>query len=124
MFVDLWKNWKGISYFVPGVFNPKGKITDLKKIYNFSLETEENGCYLLLLVPKQKVKVALNIPEEEFKFYLWISKESFAPVRSKFVTETVICTTLIKSYKTNLNPPNELFKFKIPPDAEVLRLFK
>ena len=123
VFIDLWKNWKGIAYFIPGIFNPKGKISELKKIYNFRLVGEENGSYLLLLEPKQRVRSALNLPRE-FKFYLWVSKEDFVPVRSKFVTEGVICTTSIDSYKTNLGPEDELFKFKAPPDAEVLRLFK
>jgi len=124
VFVDLWKNWKGISYFIPGLFNPKGKITDLKKFYKFSLYKEEEDNYVLLLIPKEKVKASLDIPTEKFEFYLWISKKEFYPVKSRFISENIICDTEINNYEINISPKDEIFEYKIPESAEVLRLFK
>jgi len=124
VFVDLWKNWKGLSYFIPGLFNPKGKITDLKKVYKFSLYKEDEENYVLLLIPKEKVKASLDIPSEKFEFYLWISKKDLYPVKSRFISENMVCDTEINNYETNLSPQDEMFEYKIPENAEVLRLFK
>ncbi len=124
VFVDLWKNWKGISYFIPGLFNPKGKITDLKKVYKFSLYKEDQENYVLLLIPKEKVKASLDIPSEKFEFYLWISKKDLYPVKSRFISENVICETEINNYEINIGPEDTIFEYKIPEGAEVLRLFK
>ncbi|MBU0952489.1 MAG: outer-membrane lipoprotein carrier protein LolA [Elusimicrobia bacterium] len=125
VFVDKWKNWKGIGYFLPGLYNPKGKITDLKKQYGFTLDSEDEKNYVLLLMPKKKLKTALE-PQlgGNFRFYLWISKTDYFPVKSRFEAENITATTEITSYKINPEVSNYKFDFKIPAGAEVLRLFK
>ncbi|MFN3966342.1 MAG: outer-membrane lipoprotein carrier protein LolA [Endomicrobiia bacterium] len=125
VFVDFWKNWKGINYFIPGLFNPKGKITDLKKVYKFGLYKEDEENYVLLLIPKEKVKTSLDIPPgEKFEFYLWISKKDLYPIKSRFVSENIVCDTEISNYEINTGVKDEIFEYKIPEGSEVIRLFK
>jgi chaperone LolA len=120
--VDFWKNWKGISYFIPGMFNPKGKVTDLKKFYDFALKAEEGDSYILFLKPKQKVSAGFNLPET-FDFYLWVSKKDYHPLRSRFESGDINSDTEILIYETNLKTPDEKFEFKVPRGVEVLKLF-
>ncbi|MEW6040347.1 MAG: outer-membrane lipoprotein carrier protein LolA [Elusimicrobiota bacterium] len=122
--VDFWKNWKGISYFIPGMFNPKGRVTDLKKIYDFTLKAEDENAYLLLLKPRQKVTAGLGIPPESFEFYLWLSKKDYHPVKSRFESKDITGETEILIYETNLKIPDEKFTFKVPEGVEVLNLFR
>jgi len=126
VFVETWKNWKGISYIIPGIFNPNGRIQDLKKNYVFELLEQEEKAYVISLKPKKKVKTKKHLPEE-FEFQMWVSKEDFLPVKSKFISrvgldETVVCITELKDWQVNLEPSDELFRFKIPADVEVLRI--
>ncbi|OGS27548.1 MAG: hypothetical protein A2297_03325 [Elusimicrobia bacterium RIFOXYB2_FULL_48_7] len=123
--VDQWKNWKGIGYFLPGLYNPKGKVTDLNKTYKFVLDSEDEKNYILLLTPKKKIKSMFDAQlGSSFKFYLWISKTDYYPVKSKFIAENITATTEILSYKPGAEIPDETFNFKIPEGAEVLRMFK
>ena len=125
VFVDRWKNWKGIGFFTPGLFNPKGKMSDFKKLYNFSLDSEDEKNYVLLLTPKKKIKTGLEQQlGDTFKFYIWVSKTDYFPVKSSFEAENITATTVIRSYKINLEVPESKFDFKIPAGADVLRLFK
>ncbi|PIV52391.1 MAG: hypothetical protein COY53_01365 [Elusimicrobia bacterium CG_4_10_14_0_8_um_filter_37_32] len=125
VFVETWKNWKGISYIIPGIFNPEGRIQDLKKNYVFELLNEEKDAYVILLKPKRTKKIVLRTKKhlpERFEFNMWISREDFLPVKSKFISQTVVCITELTDWQVNLEPPDELFRFKIPADVEVLRL--
>ncbi|MBU2568065.1 MAG: outer membrane lipoprotein carrier protein LolA [Elusimicrobia bacterium] len=124
VFVDLWKNWKGINYFIPGIFNPKGTVSDLKKYFNFELLSEEAGDYVLKLVPKEKVAADLHIMPGEFEFRMWVSTATFHPRKSMFLSENITVETDIIKYEVNVSTPDALFDFKPPADAEVLRLFK
>jgi len=121
--IDYWKNWKGISYFIPGMFNPKGKVTDLKKYYDFKLKSEDETSYELYLKPKKKVALGFNLPEK-FDFYLRLSKKDFSPIKSILESEDITSTTEITVYEKNLKIPDEKFIFKIPQGAEALNLFK
>ena len=96
-----------------------------KKIYDFSLYDEEKDYYVLLLTPRKRTKAMLReYPLEDFKFHLWISKKTFQPVKSVFITENIVTLTDLKDYNTEADIPDEDFEFKIPEGSEVLRLFK
>ncbi|OGS21390.1 MAG: hypothetical protein A2252_05405 [Elusimicrobia bacterium RIFOXYA2_FULL_39_19] len=125
VYVDKWKNWKGIGYFMPGMYNPKGKTSDLKKYFNFTLIEETAESYKLLLKLKKNIDMGPQLPiKGAFDFNLWISKKDLNLIKSELINENVTVVTGIKSYKINEKYADDVFNFKIPQDAEVLRLFK
>jgi chaperone LolA len=107
------KNWSGIQYFIPGVFNPTGKTDQLSKNYKIELSSVEPNSYVVLLTP-----ISTDIM---FKFFLWIDKKTYLPQKSRFISEAVYCKTEITSFETNLNLDNKLFKFKIPKTAKIVK---
>ena len=121
VYVDTWKNWPGITYFVPGIFNRKGSIKDLEKYFEFRLFADEEEFYILHVVPADKKKVKKYF-KEQFDFYLWVDKKDMFPRRSKLISEDVVCVTDIKDWEVNTDPDDEIFEFEIPEGAEVIKL--
>lgn len=123
VFVDNWKSWKGIDYFIPGFFDQKGNISYLEKYCEIELKNKESNLYVLYIKPKKKIAKSKYF-SDKFEFYLWIDDKEFYPRKSKFMSDNVVSTTEIKSWGININPEEAIFEFKIPENVEVLRLPK
>jgi outer membrane lipoprotein-sorting protein len=123
VYVDKWKNWKGITYFLPGIFHKKGKISNLKKVFTIEIcqDATEKKNYVLHFLTKKKKKAAKYLPGK-FEFYLWVNKVDMYPRKSKFMAEDFICITEIEDWEINLNPPEDMFHFKVPEGVEVFKL--
>lgn len=121
VYVDKWKNWKGITYFLPGIFHKKGKISNLKKVFTIEIHATEDQNYVLHFLTKKKKKAVKYLPAN-FEFYLWVNKVDMYPRKSKFMAEDFICITEIKDWEINLNPPEDMFHFKVPEGVEVFKL--
>jgi outer membrane lipoprotein-sorting protein len=123
VFVENWKSWKGIDYFIPGLFTHEGNTKYLKKYFNIKFDKKEDNFYVLYITPKKKYEKSKYL-DGKYQFYLWIDEKEYYPKKFKFQSETVISTTEILDWQINTAIDEKIFQFTIPEDVEVLRLNK
>ena len=121
VFTDLWKNWKGIDYFLPGFFSSKNQVPYLQKYFDITMLDMEGGSYVMRIVPKKQFEKSKYFPGK-FEMYMWVDGKELYPVKGKYVSESVTCVTEVKSWQINRKPDSSMFEFKAPKDAEYLKL--
>jgi chaperone LolA len=121
VYIDKWKKWKGITYFLPGVFYEEGRMSKLRKNLVIKLDSEDEKNYVLYIVPKKDKKINSYFPGG-FEFYMWVDKADMYPKKTKFISRDFQCVTDTKEWKINTGLKDDLFKFSVPEGVEVFHL--
>ena len=78
-------------------------------------DTEDEKAYCLRLTPKKKGTISVE------EILLWVGRKDFLPLRTESRDVLGNRTTLLfRNAEVNVPLKEELFRFEIPPDAEIL----
>lgn len=112
--VEKWSAKGGLSKyrFVPEeIFNYVDSVKKLAKNYELEYPGKVNGSFLLSLKPKKRKEIKIN-------FY--ISADTYLPLKTELLAETVEVITEIKDIEINTKIKDEIFHFHPPEDVNVL----
>ena len=78
-------------------------------------DAEDEKAYCLRLTPKKKGTISVE------EILLWVGQKDFLPLRTESRDVLGNRTTLLfRNAEVNVPLKEELFRFEIPPDAEIL----
>jgi outer membrane lipoprotein-sorting protein len=93
-------------------------VEELVESFSVSLDCGEKGereSYCLRLTPKKNKAISVE------EILLWLGKKDFLPVRTESRDVLGNRTTLsFQNGEANVPLKKELFRFEVPPDAEVI----
>jgi outer membrane lipoprotein-sorting protein len=85
-------------------------------LVSLALDNDNEEAYCLRLTPKKKGAISVE------EILLWLGKEDFLPLRTESRDVLGNRTTLVfRNREVNIPLKKDLFRFEIPPEAEVIR---
>jgi outer membrane lipoprotein carrier protein len=110
---DNWKKWTKNSLVPDSLVNMGQNWKDMRKKYTFTYIGSEDAGTVLTLTPKVK---------DLWKIKLWIDPKTFVVNRMTLTAENVAITTYAYNYQLNKPLDKNMFKFKPPKGAEVMKM--
>ncbi|MFH1368779.1 MAG: outer membrane lipoprotein carrier protein LolA [Elusimicrobiota bacterium] len=110
---DNWKKWTKNSMIPDSLLNMKQNWTELKEKYSFAYADSEPDSRILLLTPKKK---------DIWKIKFWVNSKTYIVNKLILYAENISVATTSYNYKINTEIDKNIFKFKPPKGAEVLKM--
>lgn len=95
---------------------------ELRKKYTFEYLGEENGAYMLLLMPIKPDAGGKSNSLNNWKLKLWFDTKDLSPLRVDLIAESVSVITKITGYARDQDIDKKIFNFKTPEGVDVIKM--
>jgi chaperone LolA len=113
-----WEDWFTKNMFFPGLSGFSDALKKLKKEYRWQIQSsagmQDPSTIWVRLVKENK--------DGKEQLDLWIGISDFLPKVTQYTYQSLKLTTSLVSLKTNTELDPQLFKFKKPADAKIIRI--
>lgn len=112
-------SWFGQNLLFPGLAGFSGTLDRLANDFIWTLSEEMNADGGRTIKARLEGKAAKREGET---LILWIAETDFIPRKTEYRAQTLSLTTQVSALKINPDPPADLFKFRLPPKATLIRM--
>ncbi len=111
--VEKWKSLSKYGFVPEEIFDYVDSVNKLNKNYELEFLGKTDNSFHLSLKPKKRKEIKIN-------FY--ISPDTYLPLKTELLADTVKVITEIKDVEINTEVKDEFFDFHPPEDVNVLSL--
>lgn len=115
---ESWNRWFANNLFFPGILGFSETFQRFKNEYHWEITgtLELNGEKLVTVHLQSLSK------EKDHHLNLWVSESDFIPRKTELVFGTLTLVTTCTSLQKNPELKSDLFRFRRPPDSEMIQL--